>query len=341
MDKVKLGIVGLGRLGKKHAEDIAFRIPNAELIAICSIVQEEIDTFKSEWDIPYHYSDYNEMLKNNELDGVVICSSSTEHCKHIAAALDAGLHVFCEKPLGVGLDECKLAEKAVERNPDKIFFLGFMNRYDKAYMYAKKKIMEGYIGKPIMLRCYRLDPKKSVQSSIGFSNKSGGLFFDAGIHDIDISRWLLQSDPEKIYAMGGCYVHEEFKNFNDIDNGTITMHFKNGAMGLFYVGRTSTHGYHIETEIIGTEGSIKVGSLQEQNVVTLFNEAGALKEYNGWFIERYEEAFLREKQEFVNCILENRKPEVTVYDGTRATEICHAAKQSLENGSIESFHQSI
>jgi myo-inositol 2-dehydrogenase/D-chiro-inositol 1-dehydrogenase len=334
MKKVKLGIVGLGRLGKKHAEDIAFRIPNAELTAVCSIIKNEVDEVLSNWGIKYGYTDYYEMLKNKELDGIVIASSTTEHCRHIEASLDAGFHVFCEKPLGVTIDECKSAEKASERNPGKVLFLGFMNRYDKPYMYVKKKIEEGFIGKPILIRCYRLDPKKYVQSSIEFSGKSGGLFFDVAIHDIDIARWLLGVEPRSIFSMGGCFLHDEFKKYNDIDNGTISMQFENDTMGYFYVGRTCVEGYHIETEIIGTEGSLKVGALNESNQVTVFNEFGAIKEFNGWFIERYEQAFLNEKQEFVNCILENRKPGVSVYDGTKATEIVFAAKDSLLNNKL-------
>lgn len=337
MEKVKLGIVGLGRLGKKHAKDIAFKIPNAELKAVCSVIKDEVDEALSNWNIEYGYTDYYEMLKNKELNGIVIVSSSTEHCKHAEAALDAGFHVFCEKPLGLEISECKIVEKAVERNPEKVFFIGFMNRYDKSYMYAKKKIDESFIGKPVLIRCYRLDPKKYVQSSIAFSNKSGGLFFDVTVHDIDIARWFLKSDPVSIYSMGGCFLHEEFAKYNDIDNGSISMQFENGAMGLFYVGRTSTHGYHVETEIIGTNGSLKVGALSDQNAVTLYDEKGAIKEFNGWFIERYTDAFLNEKQEFVDCIQQNRKPEVTVYDATRATEISFAAKESLLTKKLINF----
>jgi myo-inositol 2-dehydrogenase/D-chiro-inositol 1-dehydrogenase len=134
LDKIKVGIVGLGRLGKKHAENIAFRIPHAELTAICSIVKEEVGEIKRDWGIKYSYTIFSEMLENKELDAIFIASPSGEHCHQIVAALETGFHVLSEKPLGITLDECKLAEKAVEKHPDKIFMLGFMRRYDPSYI---------------------------------------------------------------------------------------------------------------------------------------------------------------------------------------------------------------
>ncbi|MBZ4645517.1 MAG: iolG [Clostridia bacterium] len=334
MKKIKIGAVGLGRLGRKHAENIAFRIPNAELTAVCSLIQEEVDDVVRSWDIPYGYTDFNQMLKNKELDAIAISSSSTEHCKQIEAALDAGFHVFSEKPLGVNLEECKIAEKAVERHPDKVFFLGFMRRYDDSYAYAKKKIEEGAIGKPILIRCYGLDPVKAVKGAIAFAEKSGGLFLDMAIHDIDLARWYLGSEAKSIYAVGGCYAYEEFKKYNDADNGAALIQFKNGAIGMFYAGRTCAHGYHIETEIVGTEGSLRIGTIPEKNLVTVFNDNGVVRECVSGFLERFEKAYLNEMQEFVNCIVENRRPDVTVYDGTNSTIIAYACKESFENNKL-------
>ncbi|WHH61010.1 Gfo/Idh/MocA family oxidoreductase [Petroclostridium sp. X23] len=334
MKKIKIGAVGLGRLGRKHAENIAFRIPNAELAAVCSIVKEELDEVMKSWNIPHGYTDFNEMLKNKDLDAIAISSSSTEHCNHIIAALDAGFHVFSEKPLGVDIAECRRAEKAVEKHVDQVFFLGFMRRYDDSYAYAKRKIAEGAIGKPILIRCYGLDPVKSIKGAIAFAEKSGGIFLDLAIHDIDLARWYLGSEAKSIYAVGDCFTYEEFAKYQDIDNGAALIQFKNGAIGMFYAGRTCAHGYHIETEIVGTEGSLRIGTVPEKNLVTVFNDTGAVKECVGGFLERFEKAYLSEMQEFINCIIENRKPGVNVYDGTNATIIAYGCKESFENNRL-------
>lgn len=334
MKKVKFGIVGLGRLGRKHAENIAFRVPNAELTAVCSIIEEEVDDVQKSWGIEYGYTNYSEMLKNEKLEAVFIASPSGEHCKQIEAALDAGLHVFSEKPLGVSLEECLKAEKAVERHPEKVFMLGFMRRYDNSYLYAKKKIEEGAIGKPFLIRCYGLDPEISVQGAIKFAATSGGIFLDMAIHDIDLARWYLGSEAKTIYAIGGCYAHEEFAQYEDADNAAALVQFKNDTMGLFYAGRTCHHGYHIETEIVGTKGSLRIGTVPQKNLVIVFNDTGAVQECASGFLERFEQAYVNELQEFVNCILENRKPEVNVYDGTKSTQIAYAATESFRENKL-------
>lgn len=334
MRKIKLGAVGLGRLGKKHAENMAFRIPNAELIAVCSLKKEEVDEAVNSWGIKYGYTDFGEMLKNPELEGIVIASSSTEHCRQIKEALDAGFHVFSEKPLGVDIEECKDAEKAVESHPDKVFMLGFMRRYEDSYIYAKQKIEQGAIGKPILVRSYGLDPVKAVRGAIAYSNNSGGIFMDMAVHDFDLARWFLGSEAENVYAIGGCYAYEEFAKYGDADNGAALIKFKNNTMGIFYASRTCAHGYHIETEIVGTEGCLRVGTIPEKNLVTVFNDAGVIRECPGGFLERFEKAYLNEIQEFVNCIIEGRKPGVCVYDGTKSTEIAYAARESFRTGKL-------
>jgi len=334
MRSVKVGAVGLGRLGRRHAENIAFKIPNAELKAVCSIVQEEIDTARREWGIEYGYNSFEEMLENHELDAVCISSSSTAHCRQIAQALERGLHVFCEKPLGVGLEEIRTAQQIVEKNADKVFQLGFMRRYDASYVYAKKKITEGLIGHPILLRCYGLDPVNAITGAIAFAEKSGGLFVDMAIHDFDLARWLLASEAASVYAMGGCYAYKEFEKYGDIDNGAALVEFKNRTMGFFYAGRTCTHGYHIETEVIGTKGSLRIGTVPYKNLVTICNETGVSNECIGGFLERFEAAYINEMQSFIDCILQNKKPDVEVIDGVKSTEIAYAATKSLATKEI-------
>jgi myo-inositol 2-dehydrogenase/D-chiro-inositol 1-dehydrogenase len=140
LKKIKFGIIGLGRLGIQHAENIAFKIPKAELVAICDLSMKRVEEIKKQWNISYGYTNFDEMIKNKELDAVFICSPSHLHCEQIEKALEAGLHVFSEKPLGTTLEECKRAEKVVEKYPESVFMLGFMRRYDPSYTYAKKMI---------------------------------------------------------------------------------------------------------------------------------------------------------------------------------------------------------
>ena len=334
MKNVNIGVVGLGRLGLKHAENLAFKIPKANLIAVCAMEEEKLEEVKRDWGIPYIYKDYDEMIKNKELDAVLIASPSGLHTEQISKALEAGLHVFSEKPLGTSVEECKNAEKTVEKYNDKIFMLGFMRRYDESYLYAKEKIKNGEIGKPILFRGYSQDPEKFIEGAIAYAGHSGGEFIDMSVHDIDLARWYLDSEPEEVYAIGGCYAHEEFAKYKDGDNVSALMKFQNGAMAFLFAGRTAPHGYNVETEIIGTKGILRIGSVPQKNLVEILDNNGVRKECSQDFLERFEESYLNEVNEFINCIIENRKPEVTVYDGTKTTEIAYKCKEAFETGNL-------
>ncbi|MBP9477830.1 MAG: inositol 2-dehydrogenase [Sebaldella sp.] len=334
MKNVNIGVVGLGRLGLKHAENLAFKIPKANLIAVCAMEEEKLEEVKRDWGIPYIYKDYDEMIKNKELDAVLIASPSGLHTEQISKALEAGLHVFSEKPLGTSVEECKNAEKTVEKYNDKIFMLGFMRRYDESYLFAKEKIKNGEIGKPILFRGYSQDPEKFIEGAIAYAGHSGGEFIDMSVHDIDLARWYLDSEPEEVYAIGGCYAHEEFAKYKDGDNVSALMKFQNGAMAFLFAGRTAPHGYNVETEIIGTKGILRIGSVPQKNLVEILDNNGVRKECSQDFLERFEESYLNEVNEFINCIIENRKPEVTVYDGTKTTEIAYKCKEAFETGNL-------
>ncbi|MBQ6207057.1 MAG: Gfo/Idh/MocA family oxidoreductase [Oscillospiraceae bacterium] len=334
MKKIRVGIAGLGRLGKVHAANIAYKIPNAELTAACSIVPAELDYAKSTLGVADVYADYREMLSKAAIDAVAIVTTSSEHCWQIEAALDAGKHVFSEKPLGVDVAQCKQAEAAVERHPDLTFMLGFMRRYDKSYAYAKRKIDAGVIGTPYLVKATGVDPEALVEGAIRFAKTSGGIFLDMAIHDIDLCRWFLGSEATEVYALGATFKHPEFKDAGDDETGVAVYKFANGGMAMVHVGRTAPYGYHVETEIIGTEGSIRISAIPEKNQAQLYVTGGVVTECVGSFPERFQDAYLTEMEEFIDCVITGRKPGVSVYDGTNSTAIGYATTEAWKTGKI-------
>ncbi len=334
MKKIKVGIAGLGRLGKVHANNIAYKIPNAELTAACSIVPEELEFAKVQLGISDVYADFREMLEKADIDAVAIVTTSSEHCWQIEAALDAGKHVFTDKPLGVDVEQCRQAERAVERHPELTFMLGFMRRYDRSYAYAKEKIDAGAIGKPYMVKATGIDPEALVEGAIKFAPTSGGIFLDMAIHDIDLMRWFLGCEATEVYAQGCTFKHPEFREANDDETAVACYKFENGALGFVHVGRTAPHGYHVETEIIGTEGSIRISAVPEKNQAMLYNHTGAVTECVGSFPERFDEAYLLEMQEFIDCVCAGKQPCVSVYDGTKSTAIGYATTEAWKTGAI-------
>ena len=329
MANLRVGIVGLGRLGMRHAESVGLSIRGADLVAACSINPDEIARARSILPDTEYFDDYGEMLDRARLDAVIIVSSSGLHSTHIALAMEHGIHVFSETPLGITIAECHDVERAVLSHPELVFMLGFMRRFDPTYADAKHKIDSGAIGTPFLVRAYGLDPDSLIEGALRFAPTSGGIFLDMMIHDIDLARWFLGREPVMVHALGGTFKYPSFRESGDVDNATALMQFEDDRMAIFYTGRTAPHGYHIETEIVGTEGHIRIDGVPRKNRAVIYSKAGATEECVTGFPERFDEAFKLELQEFIDCIRENRKPGITVHDGTRATVIGYAATESL------------
>jgi myo-inositol 2-dehydrogenase/D-chiro-inositol 1-dehydrogenase len=337
MNKIRIGSVGLGRLGFQHAENIAGRIQNAELAALCDVDSTKLKEVADRLGVPRRFTSFEDLIACKDIDAVVLVSPSALHTRQISIAMAAGKHVFSEKPLGVTVAECKEAEKAVEAHPELVFMLGFMRRFDESYKYAREKTISGEIGKPILFRSCSQDPEKFIAGAIAFAPHSGGQFLDMAVHDIDLARWFTGSEPETVYAIGGCYAHPEFASFKDGDNVSCLLKFKNDCMVFLFAGRTAPHGYNVETEIIGTKGILRIASVPQKNLVEILDEHGVRKECSQNFLERFDTAYVNEVQEFVNCIVEGRKPTVTVYDGTKVSQIAYTCKAAFESGELIKF----
>ncbi len=332
MDKVKLGIIGLGRLGRKHAENIHYKIPNAELTAICSTVQQELDEVGREMDSKYSTTDFMEIIDNEDLDGIVVASTSQQHCRMVCAAAEAGRkYVYVEKPLGMTIAEIDQIKTAVEGNPGMAVQVGYNRRFDKSVRAAKKKLDEGYIGTPIQVRMINRDMAGMEEFILKFSPTSGGLVMDMLTHDYDCARWFVGSEAKTVYGIGDVFVYEGLRELNDIDNCNILVTFENGVMGQFETSRNCSYGYHVETEIYGSEGCIRLGTLPTKDRVTYMNIDGVTTKSVEWFFEYWEPTFLAEMQHYVDCVIENRQPLVTMEDGYRAVEWACAATTAVRD----------
>ncbi|MFT4641520.1 MAG: myo-inositol 2-dehydrogenase/D-chiro-inositol 1-dehydrogenase [Verrucomicrobiales bacterium] len=334
---LRIGTVGLGRLGRFHAETIAHRIQGVTLASVCSVTPSDLEWAQTTFPETPSYTDFDTMLEKATMDAVVLSSPSALHCRQILQALEAGLHVFSEKPLGGDVSECQSVVAAEPRFPEQVVMLGFMRRYDPSYLDVKARLEAGEIGRPILFRSYSVDPSSAIEGALAYLPHSAGQFLDMAVHDIDLARWLLQSEPRMVTAAGGCYAHPEFAEYDDGDNVAAFLQFENDAMGFLLAGRTAAHGYQVETEIIGTKGSLRVGAVPQKNLVEILDGHGVRQLCSQSFLERFEQAYVNELRAFVECIREKRPSEVTVHNGLRATEIALAAQTSFREGRMISF----
>lgn len=335
MEDVRLGIIGLGRLGRKHAENIHYHIPRARLTAVCSIIQEELDSVANQMNPKIITRDYREIIENDQLDGIVIASPSQNHAAMICEAAKAGCkNIFTEKPIGMTLEEIEAIQAAITSSGKMKFQVGYNRRFDPSVQAAKEKIDAGYIGRPIQIRMINRDPAAMADFIIKFSPTSGGLVFDMLTHDYDCARWFIGSDAESVYGLGGVYVYEGLKAVNDIDNCALLVAFKNGVMGQIETSRNCAYGYHVETEIYGSEGCIRIGSTPVKDRVIYLNRNGVNQQCSEWFFEFWKPTFLAEMQDFVDCILEDRSPLVSLEDGYKAVQWALAATEAVKHKQI-------
>ena len=275
------------------------------------------------------------MINSPEIDAVMCTTSDPYHEEYVLASIAAGKYMFCEKPLGTDVEQCKAAEKVIEAHPDLIFQLGFMRRFDKSYAEAKRKIDNGDIGKVVLVRSYTQDPRSTIESTLKFAPHSGGQYLDMCVHDIDLIRWFTGSNVKNVWAIGGVFEFDLYKELNDADNAAATIQMENGAMGFMFTNRTHAAGSNVETEIIGTHGTLRIANVGAKNLLNIVDEHGSREEYYPDFMSRWHEAFVAEMVAFTGHVRDNTKPaDLTVYDGTAVSEAAYRCKESFETGKM-------
>ncbi|MBE0698062.1 MAG: inositol 2-dehydrogenase [Anaerolineaceae bacterium] len=327
--KLRVGLIGAGRMGKVYAHTLAFTVAEVDLVAVSDTDPRTSQNVSSRHGVKFCFTDYHELLKRDDIDAVVVATPTATHSEVIQAAATAGKHIFSEKPLSQTLEMCDQAIAAVAAAGVKLQ-LGFMRRFDPAYVLAKKKIDAGEIGRPVMFRSTGRDPRRT---SLEFARRenSGGLIMDMGVHDFDLARWLMGSEVVRVSTEGACLVYPELMDVGDIDNAMINLKFANGGLGNIDLSRNAVYGYDIRTEVLGSDGGLLIGNLQ-QTATLVMTRAGVTHDTIPYFMERFGEAYAAQIRDFVACVLENRPPSVTGLDARHATAIGIAATRSLDEG---------
>jgi myo-inositol 2-dehydrogenase / D-chiro-inositol 1-dehydrogenase len=329
---LKIGIAGLGRMGRRHATNLAQRVQGAELVAGCSPLAEELAWARDTLGVAHGYADYALLLAHPGLDAVFLVTPTTLHADQIIAALDAGVHVFSEKPLALNVADCLRVEKEAARHPKLKAMIGFVRRFDASYRDAADKIRAGAIGRPFLARSQTTDKNDPSGFFVRFAPTSGGILLDMSVHDIDTVRWLLGAGAaRRVFATGTIALHQNLRDANDVDNAVATIEFEGGEIATIYASRTMAHGHDTMTEIVGTDGRITVGQNPRLNRVEIADAWGVRNECTSTFYERFAEAFLNEAQVFVDVVREDAEPPLTLEDATEATRIGIAVTESLRS----------
>jgi len=324
--KLGIGVIGLGRLGSSYAKYFKNRIDGATLVAVSDVNEAAVASLAAELDISKRYDRYQDLIADAEVEGVVIVSPTSSHQEIVIEAAKRGKAIFCEKPLSISLDAAREMRRVVEQTG--VFFqMGFMRRFDKGYVAAKRKIEEGVIGTPVVFKSSSRDPYRPSLEYLDPAH-SGGLFIDCGIHDLDLARWYM-GEIASVYSIGGTLAYPEMKEIGDIDNAVTSLYFTSGALGTIDLSRNGVYGYDIRTEILGTEGTLKVGYLRETPILVMTKD-GITHDTVPYFTERFEQAYITQLQDFVENILQGKPPSVSCADGVAALQASAAATLSFK-----------
>lgn len=323
---LKIGIIGVGRIGKVHAESISKYVKGAEVTAVADpFLDEAMEKWAQSLGITRISKDYHDILKDTEIDAVLVCSSTDTHSKISLEAIHAGKHVFCEKPIDHDVEKIKEVIKAVQDSKCK-YQVGFNRRFDHNFRSAKEAVAAGKIGIQHVIKITSRDPEAPP---ISYVKVSGGMFLDMTIHDFDMVRYLSGSEVMEVYAVGGVLVDPAIGEAGDIDTAIITMKLKNGAMAVIDNCRRASYGYDQRAEVFGSKGAVVIGNDTSSTAILSTIDGVVAEKPLHFFLERYMQAYTKEIEEFVEAIIENKNVPVTVIDGLEPVIIGLAAKKSI------------
>ena len=327
-EKLRVGVIGAGRIGKVHSETIAFQVPEASLVAITDVNSGAAQSVAARCGIPKVASSAAELLSDGSIDAVLICSSTDTHADLVIESAKAGKHIFCEKPIDTEVAKIKEALAEVEKAGVKLQ-VGFVRRFDRSHKAVRDVVASGKLGKPYVVKVCSPDPAGPPMSYVAVS---GGIFTDMMIHDFDMVRYLSGSDVTEVSATGAVLTDPGYAEYDDVDTAIVTLKFENGAIGVIDNCRQAPYGYDQRVEVLCEKGAVQDNNHLENEAYISTAESVSSAKPTYFFLERYNDAFVAEVKDFVNAVLNGAEIPVGGKDGLEPVRIAVAAKKSLQEG---------
>ncbi len=320
--RVRLGVAGLGRMGRLHAGNAAAarRIELARVVdADEALARKLADDLGCEWS-----TSFDDLLVDPAIDGVVIATPTPLHVTMIEQAAAAGKHVLCEKPIAFEVDAAARAVDAADSAGVKLQ-VGFHRRFDPDWAAAQRRIEHGELGDVYL---FRTSLRDMAPPPLDYIRSSGGFFVDVTIHDLDTARWLV-GEIDEVTAVGAALSDPAFAEVGDLDNAIVTLRFANGALGVIDDSRVAGYGYECSTEVVGSKATVRVGDHRRLHTEWL-TPGGVRLDWVPDFIERFPQAYRLELEAFAEAIRDDTPPLVSGADGVAALELALACKRSFD-----------
>lgn len=326
--KVGVGVVGLGWISSVHLPSLK-RIPEAELIAVCDVIEEVARSKAIEYGAKKYYTDYEKLLEDDEIDMIDILLPTELHAKAIIKALEAGKHAIVEKPIARTLEEAEEIVK-VSRKAKTKFTVAHNYRFWPKFAKVKEVIDSGSIGKvKAILTTHRgWFWWKGAWTRWTLKKESGGPIVEVGIHPIDLLRWYFGKEVTQVYSLA----RKIHFGIEVPDLIYITLNFENEGVGVIEVSRTiipRNYPFYHQIHVEGSDGVIESYDSYDYEGL-IYNELGIRAREGELIIPRH--GFEQELKHFIRCILEDKEPLVSAEDAKKALEISLAAVHSAEIG---------
>ena len=329
MDTIKIGIIGAGRIGRVHAENIVRFVPEMEIKTVADpYMGEEAAELLRRLGVPNIAGDADAILTDPEIRAVVVCSPTDLHAEYAIRSARAGKDVFVEKPVDYRIERVKEVIDAAKKAGVKLQ-VGFNRRFDHNHRAVYEAVRAGKVGRVNLVKISSRDPEPP---SIGYVRVSGGIFYDMMIHDFDMARFLAGSEVAEVFAYGGVLVDPAIGEAGDVDTAVVTLKFDNGAMGIIDNSRRAVYGYDQRVEVFGSEGAVMDVNDTPDNAVFYGADGTVSGTCYKVMWDRYTGAFAAEQRAFADAVINNTEPQVTGEDGLRSILIAAAAAKSLREG---------
>jgi len=322
--KINIAVIGTGRMGSVHVRNIVRQIPEANLVAVCDIRLEVAQAVADEHGIKRVVRDYHDLLADQDIEAVLIATSTPTHAFIMKDVARAGKHIFCEKPLALDLKEIDEALAEVKKAGVKLQ-VGFNRRFDKSFQKVHDIVASGEIGRPCILRITDRDPDFPAME---FMRASGGIFLDLAIHDFDMVRYQV-GEVDEVYAIGSVLINPELNEFNDVDTDVVTLKFANGAVGAIDNSRKAVYGYDQRLEVFCSNGTAMAENETESTVVKGNTDGFLSAKPPYFFMQRYAPCYVEEVRQFIACVRDDTPTPTTGADGRAAVILGYAAGKSL------------
>ncbi len=325
---LKIGIIGAGRIGKVHLESISYHVKNATVTAMADpFMNEETEKLIRSYGVSKVTKDYKDILNDKDIDAVLVCSSTETHAAISIEAINAGKHVFCEKPVDHSIEKIQAVADALKEHPDIKFQVGFNRRFDHNFAAIRKAYDDGKIGEAHILKITSRDPEPPNPAYI---KVSGGIFLDMTIHDFDMACFLTDSDVEELYVNSAVLVDPAIGEQGDVDTAIITMKMANGALAVIDNSRKAAYGYDQRAELFGSKGMVATSNDTVSSAV-ISNADGVTGEKPlFFFLERYMGSFSEEMRQFTEAVINDTEVPVGIHAGLQSVKIGLAARKSVE-----------